>query len=178
MVGVLWAAAVLLGVAGAGKLLRPGPTSRAVMSAELPGASLLSRLPVVRVFGAAEVVIAGMVLVAGGPGPAALLTASYLLLAVVAWRMIRLAPDQGCGCFGTSDEPSSYWHVAVNLAGATAGVAALIRPQPSVGVVIEQQGPQGFLLLAGSLLLAFAGYLMLTALPALARSRAKVAPSR
>jgi hypothetical protein len=178
VVGVLWAAAVLLGVAGVGKLFRPQPTSRAVIAAELPAASVLSRRPVVRLIGAAEIVIAGLVLGVGGSWPAALLAAAYLVLATVAWRMIRLAPDQDCGCFGTADEPSSRWHVAVNLAGAAIGVAAACWPQESVGAVVEQQGLQDLLLLGGSLVLALAGYLLLTAMPALARSRAKVATPR
>ena len=128
MVGVLWAAAILLGVAGLGKLLRPAPTSRAVIAAEIPGASVLSALPVVRLLGLLEVVIAGVVLGVGGALPAALLAVGYLLLAVVAWRMIRLAPGQDCGCFGTSSEPSSWSHVIVNAAAAIVGLLAVILP--------------------------------------------------
>lgn len=174
MVGLLWAAAILLGVAGFGKLVRPTPTSRAVIAAEIPGASLLSALPVVRLIGLIEIVIAGMVLGAGGPVPAALLAIGYLLLAVVAWRMIRLAPGQDCGCFGTSTEPSSWSHVAVNAAAALVGVAGVVLPQPSLGTIVEQQGAQAILLLGGSLLLAWLGYLALTALPALSRAAQRV----
>ena len=174
MVGVLWAAAILLGVAGLGKLLRPAPTSRAVIAAEIPGASVLSALPVVRLLGLLEVVIAGVVLGVGGALPAALLAVGYLLLAVVAWRMIRLAPGQDCGCFGTSSEPSSWSHVIVNAAAAIVGLLAVILPQPSLGDVVEQQGAQGLLLLGGSMLLAWLGYLALTALPALSRATQRV----
>ena len=177
MVGVLWAAAILLGVAGLGKLLRPAPTSRAVIAAETPGASVLSALPVVRLLGLLEIVIAGMVLGAGGPVPAALLAISYLLLAVVAWRMISLAPGQDCGCFGTSSEPSSWSHVVVNVVNAVAavvGVLAVVFAQPSLGDLVEQQGAQSLLLLGGSVLLAWLGYLALTALPALSRAAQRV----
>ncbi len=178
MVGVVWAAAALLAAAGLGKLFRPGPTVTAVQAAELPGATVLSARPAVRMLGMAELGIAGWVILGGGSTPAVLLTVSYLLLTLVAWRMLRLAPGQDCGCFGADDEPISVLHVAVNLTGALIGAAATFWSQPSV-VDEFVNSPVGAVLtavLAG--LLAWLGYLLMTALPALLALRAKVAPAQ
>ena len=178
MVGVLWAAAVLLGIAGLGKVLRPGPTSRAVIAAEIPGANVLSARPVVRLVGIIELGVGLAVIAGGGALPAGLLAGSYLLLAGVAWRMLRLAPDSDCGCFGTSSEPVSFAHLIVNGVGVLIGAAAVYRPQPSIVSQLDDQGAQGIVLLALASLLAWFGYLSMTALPALLKIRAKVAADR
>lgn len=182
MIGVVWGAALLLAVAGVGKLLRPTPTSRAVRAAELPGAQVFSALPVVRSLGAAELGIATWVLLGGGQLPAALLGVAYLLLTVVAWRMLRRAPGQDCGCFGSESEPISRIHVIVNGVGALVGICAAVWPSafplPSVPDELTRNGWQGALVLTLASLLAWLCYLLMTALPALLALRAKVTAAR
>lgn len=179
MVGVLTAWALLLAVAGAGKALRPGPTGRALTAARIPGRTILARSPVVRITGAVEFLIGLSVIVIGGPIPAMLLAEAYLLLGLVAWRMVRVSPGQDCGCFGRAAEPISSRHLVVNLAGTAVGVAGVIWPQPSTLQEISEQGVPGGILLAGlSILLAWLCYQLMTTLPALLEFRRKVAASR
>lgn len=183
MIGVLWAAALLLGVAGLGKLRHPRPTARAVVAAELPGASLLSALPVVRLVGAAEVVIAASVLLGGGTLPAAMLAIAFVLLSVIAARMLRFAKGQDCGCFGTSSEPISAVHVVINAAGGLLGAGAVLLPaafsgMPSVSQALSDDAVQAALLIAMAAVLCSLCYLGMTALPALLALRAKVTAAR
>lgn len=175
MVGLLWAAAVILGAAGLSKLARPAPAGYALKAARIPGAGFLASPTMVRVAGLAELGVAGYVLGWGGSASAALLGTCYLILSVVAWRMLRVSPSQDCGCFGGSSEPITRWHLLVDVAGLTIGVAATLWPQPSVVDEVTDQGAQGVLLVGLSLLLAWLCYLLMTALPALATLRVKVA---
>ena len=175
MVGLLWAAAVVLGVAGLSKLARPASTVDALTAARIPGARVLASTATVRVAGATELGVAGYVLGWGGSPAAALLGVCYLILTVVAWRMLLVSPGQDCGCFGRSSEPITRWHLLVDIAGLSIGVAATLWPQPSVVDEVTGQGAQGVLLVALSLLLAWLCYLLMTALPALGNLRAKVA---
>jgi hypothetical protein len=178
MVGLLWAAALLLGSAGLAKLFRPGPAARAVLAAELPGASLWSARPVIRLLGVAEVVVAGWVIVVGGSLPAALLGGCYLLLTLVAWRMIRYAPGQDCGCFGADSEPISRSHIFVNGAYALTGAAAAYWPQPSIVDEFAANKVWTVLLAGLAGLLAWLSYLLMTEFPALLAIRAKVAAAK
>ncbi len=183
MIGVLWAAAMLLGAAGLGKLLQPRPSARAVVAAELPAASLLSARPVVRVVGAAEVAITAWVLFGGGTLPAALLAIAYLALTMVAARMLRFAKGQNCGCFGTASEPISLMHGIVNGAGVLVGAGAALLPTafsdvPSVPQALSDDAVQAVLLVAMAAVLCSLCYLGMTALPALLALRAKVTAAR
>lgn len=175
MVGLLWAAAALLGAAGLSKLARPASTMYALEAARIPGSRIIASTAAIRVAGAAELGVAGYVLVWGGSSAAALLAICYLILTVVAGRMLRVSPGQDCGCFRGSSEPITRWHLLVDIAGLAVGIAATIWPQPSVIDEVTDQGPQGVLLVGLSLVLAWLGYLLMTALPALGTLRAKVA---
>jgi len=175
MVGLLWAAAVVLGAAGLSKLARPASTVHALKAARIPGARIIASTAAVRVAGAAELAVAGYVLGWGGPSAAALLGVCYLILTVVARRMLRVSPGQDCGCFGGSSEPITRWHLMVDIAGLAIGIAATIWPQPSVVAEVTDQGAQGVLLVGLSFVLAWLGYLLMTAFPALGALRAKVA---
>ncbi|HYN74265.1 MAG TPA: MauE/DoxX family redox-associated membrane protein [Nakamurella sp.] len=175
MVGLLWAAAAILGAAGLSKLAQPASTVHALKAARIPRPRVLAPTAMVRVAGATELAVAGYVLGWGGSPAAALLAVCYLILTVVAWRMLRVSPGQDCGCFGGSSEPITRWHLLVDIAGLSIGVAATRWPQPSVLDEVTDQGAQGVLLVGLSLLLAWLCYLLMTALPALGNLRAKVA---
>ncbi len=135
MVGVLGAAALVLAVAGVGKLIRPLGTSRA---ADALGAGRLAAAPMVRLFGLAEFALAGWVLVIGGRLAAGLLAFAYLFLALVATRLLRVAPQQDCGCFGKPDQPISRSHLFTDIFGAAVSLGAVIWSQPALLVVLSR----------------------------------------
>ncbi len=120
MVGILSAAALLLVVAGLAKLRDPGPARSAIVAARLPGGARVRSPWVARSVGAAEVLVGTAALLVGGRWTAALLGASYLLLALVAWRLLSVASGTGCGCFGATGAPISRWHLALDLGFAAA----------------------------------------------------------
>lgn len=178
MVGLVWAGALLLAVAGLAKVHRPGPTGKAIRAASVPGAAGLGSTVMVRLLGLIEVLVGALVLGWGGPIPAALLAVSYLILTIVAAVMIRTAPAADCGCFGASAEPVSRWHVAVN-AGYTLIAAAAVRwPQDSVVGELKSLGAAVIPLFGLAVLLVALSYQLMTSLPALLDQRAKVAAPR
>ena len=174
LVGLLSAFALVLAASGVLKLRSPDPTVRAVLATKLPGAWRLAGRPFVRVIALGEVLVAALVLVAGGVVAAALLTVAYLSLALVAWRLVRRAPGQDCGCFGKASEPVSRWHVGMNLAGAATGALALVLPGPSLAQELGSSGALAALQLIAVVLAACLIYLVMTALPAHSALRAKV----
>ena len=178
MIGLLDACAVLLGAAGVGKLLRPDPTVRAALALRLAGAARFTTAAV-RWVGAAEIAVALAVLLVGGAAAAAALAVAYLLLTAVAGRLLSVAPDSDCGCFGTSAEPVSRLHIVVNAACALVAGIAIVVPQPSLPETLAGTGAAGgaALVLLVGVLAALLGALM-TALPALTSARAKVATAR
>lgn len=175
MVGVVWAAALLLGYAGLRKLIRPDPTVRALEVARIPGAVVLASPTRVRLVGLVELAVGAWVLLAGGATSAALLGVSYLLLTLVALRMITTAPGADCGCFGSSAEPIGPSHLVVNIACLLVAAAAVFVPQPGVLAEGESQGMSTLLVLALAALLAFVCAALMTSFPALLAQRAKVA---
>lgn len=114
------AAAVLLVVAGAPKVLDPEPTARAAASARLPAGAGL-----VRLFGAAEAALGIVVLGVGGPVPALLVAATYAGFAAVVVRGLVRGDMESCGCFNGEDSPPTVLHVVLDLglAGAAVTVA-------------------------------------------------------
>lgn len=103
------AAAVLLALAAPGKLRRPLPTVNAMRAAGLP-----SSRPAVRALGAAELMLAAVVLVAPSRPALAALSCAYLgFAAFVAVLLRRGAPLSSCGCFGKDDTPATRTHVVV-----------------------------------------------------------------
>lgn len=179
MIGLLSACAVLLGVAGMSKVLRPAPTEKAARALDLAVPPQLRGSLAVRLLGGVEIAVALAVLVVGGPLAAAALAASYLLLTAVAVRLLRVAPDSDCGCFGTAHEPVSRLHVVVNAACALVAGVAIVLPQRSLpGVLATTDVVTGAaLVVLIGVLAALLGALM-TALPALVSARAKVATPR
>lgn len=178
MVGLLAAWALLLAVAGGGKLARPRPAATALLSTGLPGTKVLGRARVVRLTGLAEILVAVAVFVVGGPVSAALVAASYLLLTLVGLAMLRAAPGQDCGCFGSKAQPITGWHLAVNIIGIGIGAAATLWPQPPVLDELVTQDATGRILLCALItLLSWLCYLTMTALPALLNQRTASDPS-
>ncbi len=178
MVGLVWAGALLLTAAGLAKVFRPGPTDTALRAAKVPGAAFFGNTGMVRLLGLVEVVVGLTVLGVGGAIPAALLTASYLVLTVIAVVMIKRAPTTDCGCFGASAEPVSRWHIAVNAGYTLVAAVAVAWPQNGVAGELKSIGAAVVPVLGLAVLLAALSYQLMTSLPALLILRAKVAAPR
>ena len=116
-------AAVLLGAAGASKVVTPEPASVALARLQL-----YHRQWAVRLLGLVELVVAVSAFILGGIIPATALAALYAGFAVVAAAMVRSESKEPCGCFGRIDMPATRRHVTVNILAAIAGVAAASWP--------------------------------------------------
>lgn len=148
LVPFVLAAAVLLVVAGAPKVLDPADTVRGLRSAGLPGSPGL-----VRVLAVVEVV-AGVAALVGPSRPAAAAVAllyagftGFVLLALARGGVV-----ESCGCLGRADTPPTRAHaIATGLVALVAGALAVSPPaqpwwsaQPALVVVLA--AVLGFLL--------------------------------
>ena len=126
------AAAVLLVVAGAPKVLDPGDLHRAVRSVGMP----VGR-EAVRAFAVAEVVVGLAALAVPGPLTALLLAALYAgFTGFVVTALRRGGVVSSCGCFGKADTPPTLAHAVLTGAAALVGlaVAAVVPSAPWAGV--------------------------------------------
>ncbi len=168
MLGLLNAAAILLAAAGGAKLLRPGTGTPALVSAGVPGAGRISGPLLNRLAGLLELLLAVAALAVGGRPAAVLIAMVYAILAGMSIRMMSLAagstgPD--CGCFG-KPSPLTHWHTAVNAGFALIGTVAIRWPP---GRLLAQPTGTALVLLLASIVLAYLGFLLMTALPELLR---------
>ena len=157
--------ATLLGAGGALKVVRPGPTARALGDMGLPAPPALVRAGAVAEAGVALAALAG-----AGRSAAVLVAGSYLAFAgfvLVALR--RGVPLSSCGCFGAQDTPPTVVHLVVNVGAAlvAAAVAAGAAGGRGVAEIAAVDGPlvlrAAFVVLtAASVWLA---YVALTLLP-------------
>jgi len=164
VLGLVFAAAVLLGVAGTAKASRPAATRVALRTAGLP-----SSAPAARALGLAEVAIAVVVLVVGGRLGGALVALAYAGFAGFSVVLRRRRGDVSCGCFGRGDTPVTGLHLWLNLALAAAGVAVAVDPDPGGGLStgVDATPWAGVPLLGLVALTAWLLQVALTALPAL-----------
>ncbi|MGH9086213.1 MAG: MauE/DoxX family redox-associated membrane protein [Acidimicrobiales bacterium] len=142
LTGPALAAAALLVLAGAQKLLDPAMTVGALQALRLPSSSVL-----VRAGSATEVALGIAAVVVGGPVLWSLVAASYLAFAAFVIAALRRGTMIGsCGCFGREDTPPHPVHVTLDiaLAGLTLAAAGTIdtpivdalADHPGTGVVI------------------------------------------
>lgn len=175
------AAALLLVVSGTGKLRRPGPA--AVMLRTVTGRLPLQAAPsATRIAGAIEVLVGVTAVAVGGPWALGLLAATYAVLAAVAVRLLALARGSGrrvaCGCFGTSDAPVGSAHLVLDVVCfAVAGAAAAVADAPFAGLA-DRSTPVVVTVGLQIVLLAWLGYLSVTALPSLAAARLLITPKK
>ena len=169
LAGLVYAAALLLGAAGLGKVTSPGATRIALRSAGLPATPLVARG-----IGAAEVLIALAALLVGGPVATGLVAVSYLGFAWFARRLdARTRGAAPCGCFGASSAPVGTLHVALNLVIAVGAVIAAIDAPGPIWDAAADTPWAGVPFVALALLLTWMLYVALTALPeALAAAKA------
>ena len=153
LAGPFLAAAALLVLAGAAKVLDPSSTVRALRSLGLPHGRLL-----VRAGAAVEAGVGVAALTTGGRPAALAVAASYLLFtAVVVRGLVRGGVLASCGCFGKADTPPTRTHVAVTAGFAV--VALLVQP-PAPGALTLP-------LLVAAAAVAVTAYLVLAVLPLL-----------
>lgn len=162
VVGPLFAAALLLAVAGGAKVLRPAATQVALRTAGLPSAR-----PVARLLGAVEVAMAAATFVVGGRLGAGCIAGAYLGFAGFSALLIRRSRGQAsCGCFGGSDAPVTRLHVVINLLIAAVAVACLVDPSPGYWSVARDTAAAGVPFAAFTVILAWLLQVALTVLPA------------
>ena len=170
--GGLHALAVLLLVAALAKLRRPAEAVDALRQARLPASSLL-----VRLLAAAEVVVAGLVLLRGGVGPALALAGLHLGFAAFVVRLRGTAgASASCGCFGGAEAPADRLHVVTNLAAAAVAAAGAATGSTSLAGALGDQsvaGAAAYVVLVA--VAAQATLLTLTALPRLLAADRQVA---
>ncbi len=166
--GPFFAAVALLGAAGIVKLVRPLSTAQALRSAGVPATPAWGR-----VLGAVELVVAADALVLGGRVAAAAVAACYLGFALFTARLLTLAGETSCGCFGAEDAPATPTHVALNLTAATAAALAAGWPPGDLRSFLAAQPWSGVPFLAVTALLAWLAYVSLALLPDLRRAMAE-----
>jgi hypothetical protein len=170
--GIFDALAVLVGIAGAAKLLRPAGVTTALDRLHPPGWNVLGRWPVARLVGGAEIIVAVGALSAGGRPWAAVMTAFYLGFTVVAWRL-SAGPATDCGCFGAASSPLNRTHVVVDAVFTAAAAVTVAFPPASLSERIGTPGQAVAHALVVALLVTV-GFLAFTALPALVDARKAV----
>ena len=151
--------AVLLVVAGAAKLLKPGQGVVDLLGFRAP-------TPLVRVVGASETAVGVTALLVGG-ATAWAVGLLYACFAVIVLRAV-LAKAAACGCFGRLDAPPSWVHVVGNLtlAGVSfAAAGAATAPVPAIVQSISDQPAIGAALAMEIVLMAGLGLATFTALP-------------
>jgi hypothetical protein len=126
--GVSGAAALLLVVAGATKLVDPSRTVGALAALGWPSAPWLVRLGAVT-----ELALGSAALVVGSRGLTMLVAASYLAFALFVTAARRSKTPIGtCGCFGQAETPPRPVHVLVDALLAVGAVAAAAADAPAL----------------------------------------------
>ncbi len=137
--GPYWVAAVVLAVAGFGKLCRPAAIIDALRALHLPATAAAAMS-----LGGAEVALALAVFAIGGPLPGVLTAVAYLGFAGAAARLAAQAERRsgavvGCGCFGRGSAPVGPTHIFANLALAAAALTAVLTSAtPSLWTVAPE----------------------------------------
>lgn len=148
--GPVHAAAALLVLAGAQKVLDPMPLVRATRSVGL-------RVPrqVVRAGAAAELALGATVLVDGSRWSALAVAASYAgFTAFVLVALARKGVLASCGCFGRADTPPTVLHAVVTGGLSLAALTGVPGPVPLTAVAVVTTAA-----------VAVTGYLVLAVLP-------------
>lgn len=167
--GPFFALGLLVVIAGAAKLRRPGSTRDALRSS-----GMSTHLVGVRALGVAEITVGAAAVVVGGTLTAAALGVLYGAFTVFALRARRAGIAEPCGCFGTT-APVGPAHLVVNLAAI--GVCGVAAADPVSGVATTDAGVVGLGALVGMAALAAAQLrLVLTRLPVGSTSAAPAIP--
>ena len=168
-------AALLLAGAGFAKLAMPAPAAAMLRRGWRRLRARRAPSGLIRSAGVVEVVIAVAVVVDGGRWTAALLAAAYAVFTVVALRLLHAGPRTSCGCFGRTDSPVGIPHIVVDLAAVGVAVAAVVRPPGRGGGLLDDGALNAVVGVGQAVILAYLAFVAMTALPALAADRRRVA---
>ena len=163
LAGPYVASAVLLVVAGSGKLVDPLPLVRALRSVRLPAGPTA-----VRVLAGAEIVVGLAAAVTGSRATAVLVALSYTAFTAFVLRARSVGGVlASCGCFGRSDTPPTAVHVVVTAAFAVTAWVVAVRPLGRLDHVLAAGPWAGAPLVLATVAVAVLSYLVLALLPAL-----------
>lgn len=152
--------AVVLVVAGGGKLRSPAAAADALRAAGLPAGALRARL-----VGTVEAATGLLVLVAPSRPALLVMAALYAVLGCFALRLLLAAePAASCGCFG-ADAPPSPLHAVFDAGAAVVALAAAVDPPPGLPELAARAPIAGVALVAGCCAAAYAVTLVLGRLP-------------
>jgi hypothetical protein len=167
---IFFASALLLFLAGIGKLAAPANAARALSAARLP-----NDRPFVRAFAAYELGLGTACIAIPTRPVAAALAITYAAFAVFLIRLMKIEdPVAGCGCVGGKKEtPPSRVHVILNLVAAASSVGALAFSPTSVADLVGDVPVAGVGFIIGTITIAYLAYVMALHLPSVAsRKRA------
>jgi hypothetical protein len=162
------AAALLLACAGLAKLRVPSP---AVTMVRRVWPRLPSGMLVVRCVGAGELVVGLLAIGLGSRSASLALAGWYIAFTTLTVYLVRHAPATPCGCFGRADSPIGIAHVLQNAICAGIAAVAVARPPGRFGGLPDHGALTAAVGSAQAVLLAYLGFLSITALPALAAAR-------
>lgn len=166
LAGPVVVVSALLALAGALKIAQPGSTAGALRALRLP-----SSLPLVRLLGAAEVVLGIAAGLSFWRPLLVLVAAMYLAFAAfVTATLGARTPLQSCGCFGRADTPPSAVHVGVNLAAAAVALVAAVTRTPSLADTLSGQPAAGVPFVLLVVVCVHLSVVVLTVLPTTLRS--------
>lgn len=151
------AAAALLALAGAQKLLDPTMTVGALRAMRVPSSPWL-----VRVGSAVELVLGVAATSVGGAALWGAVALSYVAFAVFVAAALRRGTMIGtCGCFGREETPPHWSHIVLNLGLAGVAAATAVRsPGAPLDAMVDHpaEGVAAVALTAVSLFLLHAAY--------------------
>lgn len=176
MIGSLaLAAALLLGAAGLAKLVAPAPAATM-----LRRAWPTVRRPVlaVRATAVVEVATALAVLADGGRWSAVALGCCYLAFTALTARLVATRERASCGCFGGAESPVGAAHLVLNIVCTGLATTAVLRPAGPLGGLPDVGALRAAVGLGQAVLLAYLGFLSITALPALNAARRRFLEAR
>jgi hypothetical protein len=174
VIGLMGAAALLLGAAGLSKAIRRVSDRPAEVAVRMPVRDRWRGPASGRISGLGELFVAVLAVAIGGRAGALLLMLAYLSLTAVSWRMMSVAAGQDCGCFGRPT-PITHAHTAVNALFALACAVGLVVPPGTLTSELRAQPWAGLPLILAAVLLAYLAYVVMTIFPDLIRARALVA---
>jgi hypothetical protein len=175
LIGPYLAACGLLVVAGVAKSIRPGDTARALGHSIPVRTSRRQLTAAVRIGAGGEAVLGLVALAFPRPLPAALVALSYAAFAGVVGYARAKSAIASCGCFGTPDTPATWAHVVVDSALAlSAAMVAWSASSRHLWASLSTQPLHGLLLLAGSALVGWLAYLVMTVMASLQAARGLV----
>ncbi len=171
--GLVYAAALLLWLAGVAKVTVPASTRVALRSAGLPSKAWMTQG-----LGGAEATIAAAAVFVGGPVATALVAVSYLGFAWFSRRLqVKTRGAAPCGCFGSSSAPVGTLHVVLNLLVAAGVGVAVVDAPGSIWSAASDTPWAGVPFVGLTLLLTWLLYVALTTLPETLAAAKATAPT-